>query len=82
MLKCRNSSYFYKSFPLSIEGVERYQRNSQTFISEAILGLIQDNSILEQFLKDWLEGLISTALNPPWVDVDDVPFPNITSTIF
>ena len=43
-VKCRNPACPHKSFALPIPGIERYQRATQPFISEAVAGVIQDNT--------------------------------------
>jgi len=49
--KCRNPNCPHKSFALPITGVERYQRATQTLISEAVAGVVQDNSTLRRIAK-------------------------------
>ena len=49
--KCRNPSCPHKSFALPIPGIERYQRATQPLISEAVAGVIQDNSTLNRIAQ-------------------------------
>jgi hypothetical protein len=46
--KCRNPDCPHKSFALSIPGIERYQRATQPLISEAVAGVVEDNSTLRR----------------------------------
>ena len=46
--KCRNPICPHKSFFIPIERNERYQRATRSLISEAIAGVVQDNSTLER----------------------------------
>ena len=49
--KCRNPDCSHKSFALPIPGIERYQRATQTLISEAVAGVAQDNSTLNRIAQ-------------------------------
>lgn len=49
--KCRNPSCPHKSFALPIPGIKRYQRATQLLISEAIAGVVQDNSTLHRIAQ-------------------------------
>lgn len=49
--KCRNPSCLHKSFALPIPGIEQYQRATQPLISEAIAGVVQDNSTLNRIAQ-------------------------------
>jgi hypothetical protein len=49
--KCRNPGCFPKSFALRTPGIERYQRATQPLISEAVAGVIQDNSTLNRIAQ-------------------------------
>lgn len=46
--KCQNPDCSCKSFALPISGIERYQRATQPLISEAVAGVVQDNSTLRR----------------------------------
>ena len=59
--KCRNPSCPHKSFSLPIEGIERYQRATQTLISEAIAGVVQDNSTLKRISQRLSRSFHSTG---------------------
>lgn len=58
--KCRNPSCPHKSFALPIPGIERYQRATQPLISEAVAGVIQDNSTLNRIAQR-LSGSFNTT---------------------
>jgi hypothetical protein len=49
--KCQNPNYLHKSFAFPIPGIERYQRATRPLISEAVAGLIQDNSTLNRIAQ-------------------------------
>jgi len=49
--KCQNPQCAHKSFAFPFPGVERYQRATQTLISEAVAGVVQDNSTLRHIAK-------------------------------
>jgi len=49
--KCQNPDCIRKSFALPISGIERYQRATQPLISEAVAGVIQDNSTLRRIAQ-------------------------------
>jgi len=49
--KCRNPDCSHKSFALSTPGIERYQRATRTLISEAVAGVVQDNSTLKRIAQ-------------------------------
>ncbi len=49
--KCQNPDCPRKSFALPISGIERYQRVTQPLISEAIAGVVQDNSTLRRIAQ-------------------------------
>jgi transposase len=49
--KCQNPNCLHKSFALPIPGIERYQRATQPLVSEAIAGLVQDNSTLQRIAQ-------------------------------
>ncbi len=49
--KCQNPLCPRKSFALPIEGIERYQRATRPLISEAVAGVVQDNSTLRRIAK-------------------------------
>jgi len=49
--KCRNPDCLRKSFSLPIPGIERYQRATRTLISEAVAGVVQDNSTLKRIAQ-------------------------------
>ena len=49
--KCRNPSCPRKSYALPIPGIERYQQATQPLISEAVAGVIQDNSTLNRIAQ-------------------------------
>jgi hypothetical protein len=46
--KCRTPTCPHKSFALPIPGIERYQRATRSLVSEAVAGVVQDNSTLER----------------------------------
>ena len=49
--KCQNPLCPHQSFALPIPGIERYQRATQPLISEAVAGVVQDNSTLRRISK-------------------------------
>ncbi|MGB9629844.1 MAG: transposase [Thermodesulfobacteriota bacterium] len=49
--KCKNPDCHHKSFTLPIPGVSRYQRATQSLITEAVAGVVQDNSTLRRIAK-------------------------------
>jgi len=49
--KCENPQCHHKSFALPVPGVERYQRAAQALISEAVAGVVQDNSTLQRIAR-------------------------------
>jgi transposase len=59
--KCQNPQCLHRSFALPIPGIERYQRATQTLISEAVAGVIQDNSTLERIARRLSRSLNTTG---------------------
>ena len=49
--KCRNPDCPHQSFALPIPGIERYQRATRPLVSEAVAGVVQDNSTLRRIAK-------------------------------
>ena len=49
--KCQNPQCLHRSFALPIPGIERYQRATRPLISEAVAGVVQDNSTLRRIAK-------------------------------
>ena len=49
--KCRNPDCSHKSFALAVPGIGRFQRATQGLISEAIAGVVQDNSTLNRIAQ-------------------------------
>ncbi len=49
--KCKNPLCSHKSFALSVPGIERYNRATRSLISEAVAGVVQDNSTLNRIAQ-------------------------------
>jgi len=59
--KCRNPGCSHKSFALPIPGIERYQRATQSLISEAVAGIVQYNSTLKRIAQRLTRSLNTTG---------------------
>ena len=49
--KCKNPLCSHKSFALPVPGIERYNRATRSLISEAVAGVVQDNSTLNRIAQ-------------------------------
>jgi len=49
--KCKNPLCPHKSFALPVPGIKQYQRATQLLISEAVAGVVQDNSTLKRIAQ-------------------------------
>lgn len=59
--KCQNPQCSHKSFALPVRGIERYQRATQPLMSEAIAGVVQDNSTLNRIAQRLSRSLNTTG---------------------
>jgi transposase len=59
--KCQNPDCLHKSFALPMPGIERYQRATQPLISEAVAGVVQDNSTLRRIAKRLSRSFYTTG---------------------
>jgi len=59
--KCQNPHCAHKSFALPFRGIERYQRATRTLITEAIAGVVQDNSTLNRVAQRMARSLNTTG---------------------
>lgn len=49
--KCQNPDCSHESFALPVQGIQRFQRATPALISEAVAGVVQDNSTLNRIAQ-------------------------------